>query len=595
MTTDQDTEAIKARAVPLFFGIVLLYLAACAYQFSDYPLSLSPQLDAAENLNLAAQFDAGAESAEPFYRAPLYPFVLSLLQPVEWRPLLGLLLGLGCHLVNGFLVYGLSRRIWDSRPSAVLAAALYLLNPASIYFSLQLLDITPGLTLFLGGLHFAWTRPFRWQSMIPAGLLLGLAVVTRPHFLPVVLLVPVLLFLFASGRKFVPLLAFLPLGLVLLVMGLVNQQRSGEFRILPWQGAYNLWAANKPRANGLYYKQEVDLSALGDLGNPAKEESILLYGKAHPGEARPYSIERMNAYWRGRFLEHALEDPLALAGLWLFKGYAVVNAFDQYNNTTFSFHRDRLPLLRFNPLNWGILLLLAVPGASLMALRDRKALGVLILLILGYSVALVLYYASARFRLPLVPLLAILAGGVIPFIRDLRSAWPRPRPSHSTAIVLAVLAGFVSFSSLAGIRSTDTYIQDRLLLANAGAAVQRDLEAALLAREVLAEQPERNEAQQIYAVSYFNMRLFGDPAFSRLGNWADQKSWVKPESISDPDLRPLVAFYQWHWGQREQAVTAWRETVDSSPLAKAALQAISRTGEALPAEAEAVRRLLNSN
>jgi 4-amino-4-deoxy-L-arabinose transferase-like glycosyltransferase len=540
-------------------GGILLYLVACAVAYLDYPLALSPQLDAAENLRMAADFDTGNTYGEPFYRAPLYPYLLSLVHPVDLRPLFGMLFGFLCHLLNGALVYGIATRIWKAGPPALLAAGFYLLNPASIFFSFQVLDITAGTCLFLAGVFLLFRNPGDWRTALGAGFLFGLAVATRPHFLPVVVLAPAVFLLLKGGKRFHTTAAYGGIAAVLLVIGLINVQRSGEFRMLPWQGAYNLWAANKPGANGLYFKQEIDLSGLGEISNPAREESRLLYGQAHPDEALPYAIDTMNAHWRSRFIGHVFENPLQVARLWAFKAYAVLNSWEQYNNVTFAFHKARLPLLRFNPLNWGLLLLAATLGALALGREHRHGLLVMLLLVAGYASALVLYYASARFRLPMVPLLAVMAGGVIFQARNVISR----RKGIATSLLLLIPAGFLAFSSFASVRDTDTFVQDRLLLANACAETERDSEAAELSLAVLEEHPERREAQRIYTVSYFNLRLIQSPGAAAFGSWEDQMRIVIQQPRTDPVQDVILGAYFWQWGDPGRAAGIWK---DIAPL-----------------------------
>ena len=43
--------------------------------------------------------------------------------------------------------------------------------------------------------------------------------------------------------------------LVLGAFGAFNYVIAGDFRVTPWQGAYNLWAANRPGAHGRYFDE----------------------------------------------------------------------------------------------------------------------------------------------------------------------------------------------------------------------------------------------------------------------------------------------------------------------------------------------------
>jgi hypothetical protein len=475
------------------------------------------------------------------------------------------------------------------------ATLLYLLNPVSLFFALQILDITVGTSFFLGSLLLAGSTTPKTIHFLGAGLLLGLAVAIRPHFLPVALFLPVIVFLVSGTKPWRASIIWIPLASILITQGLINFQNSGDFRILPWQGAYNLWAANKPGSNGLYFKQAVDLSGRGDASNPAKVESIYLYGQAHPDERPPYSIDAMNAYWRGQFLDHLREKPYEVARLWLFKAYALLNSYEQYNNLTFSFHKERLPLLRYNPLNWGILLILGTLGLIQLWRVDSRKAGAWLLIMLAYASMLILFYASARFRLPLVPLMAILAGGSLHwfdgFLKDRRRL-------GATILAVAVVGG-VTFSSFGGIRNKDTYIQDRLLMANANAELGRDREAAKWAREVLDEKSDRSEAIRIYTVSYFNLRLGDSTASDEFGTWDDHAEWLQLPPTQDPATATVFACYLWHWDRQDDATGIWRQIARNHPdptnLANRILSMLNKDPDALTPEDLVLKRLLEEN
>ncbi|MEX0329947.1 MAG: hypothetical protein AB3N64_00860 [Puniceicoccaceae bacterium] len=585
----------KGKAIQwiILLGLVV-YTLAFTFSYVADPMALSPQLDAKENLTLASQFDAGSSAPEPFYRAVLYPYILSLIATEGARPLIALLIGLGCHLGNAFMVYWLAGWIWQRASAKAAAAALYLLNPASLFFSLQVLDMTMGTSLFLGGLILAINGRERLLPALVSGLVLGLCVLVRPHFLPVTLLVPAVMMLLSGWKVRLPALGWLTLAVVLLSQGVVNYTRSGEFRILPWQGGYNLYAANRPGANGLYYKQSVDVSGQTYL-NPARAESEQLYQQA-TGATPPFDIDDVNSYWRQQTITTVLDDPARWLQLMFFKGYAILNSAEQYNNLTFSYHKARFPLLRFNPMNWGILVILGTLGCFLLIRRDRLRAGALVLLILGYSAALLLYYASARFRLPLVPLMAILSSGVFAYPKDLRASWK----VTATTAILAGISGFLAYSSFGSIRSTETYVQDKLLMANANAELGDDVEAARYAHNVLWDYPERREALRIYTVSYFNLRLTESPGAQLFGDWDLQKQWVIQFPPTDPVQDVILGVYFWQWGELEKATLIWKSIrAQGGPganLAGACLAA-SGTGEPLTGELsalqEAVARLLH--
>jgi len=576
----------KAAKLNELFGKCVLLLA-CGYgivlffQLYFYPLVRSPQLDARENLVLAEVLFSADPLSGPFYRAMLYPFLLSLFAGDEARVLAGYLFGMLCHLLNGFIVFALARQWWESLYSGILAAILYVLNPASLFYAGLLLDITPGITLVLTGLFLMARKSTRAPQLLLAGFLLGLAILIRPHFLLIAIALPFLL-LGITKDKPLPLLSLLPVCLLLLGQGVANQVHSGDFRILPWQGSYNLWAANKPGANGLYYKQELDLSGRGSDINPARLESIILYGEAHPEDTPPYSIDKMNAYWRGKFIDHALANPGEILKLWLFKGYAVLNSFEQYNNLTFSFHKERIPLLRYNPLNWGILLILGICGTYFLFRYNLRAAWLFTGCALCYAAMLILFYASARFRLPLVPFLAIAAGGIPVWGKQLLLN----RGASISVILIVLAAGLLTYSNIGNIRSKDTYIQDKLLLSNAHVELGNDREAAEWALEALEDQPTRPEALRTYAVSYFNMAITGAEERTQFGDWKDQRSRIRQTPPTDPVQDAVLGVFYWQWGEQEVARATWKQIVDSHLPAPALAQASLRVTDPVNPSAE---------
>lgn len=556
--------------------IVLGYILLVAVAYIQDPLALSPQLDSKENLTLAYQISQGTLTTEPMYRAMLYPWLLSHVPAPALWPQFAVIAGILLHVAAAFQVAHLSGMIWGSRKAKLLSFCLYALNPASIFYAMQVMDMTLAIVLFLGSVQLLLrTRKPSAKLLITAGILAGLASITRPHFLPVSLLLFVVPVVRSWPVKplqaFSGLLVAAGLMLVLVLQGATNLNLSGEFRILPWQGSYNLWAANRPGANGLYYKQVVDVSGQSFL-NPARAESELLY-EQETNAPEPYSIDSMNTHWRDKAVDSFFEEPVRWIKLGLFKGYAVLNSFEQYNNMTFSFHKQRILPLKLNPLNWGILFIAGCMGLYALSLSKPRDMIAFLLLIAGYSVSLIIYYASARFRLPLVPLLAVAAGGSFAAMSQFRAS---KRKQIIVASILILTAG-VTYSSLGGIRDKATYVQDHLLVANAYAETGNDLEAATHARTVLEEYSMRQEAQRIYMISYFNLRLTRSPTSGQFGDWESQRILVPEQPAGESLQDSILGVYLWKWGKREDAVSIWQIQVnnqqDGSQLASACLAA----------------------
>jgi hypothetical protein len=339
---------------------VLIYTAGFLLWYSATPLGLYPVLDGREILELARRIASDELAPEPFYRAPVYPALLSLLidagVAVRDLPFAARVLNGACHLANAALVWEIAILMWRNAGAAALACALYGLNPVALHFAADPLDITFAITLMLAGLvaiiHGLRRLPdgVRWW-FAAAAVLLSLAALARPQMLTILLMWLGWL-AYGALRGRVPHLAIatsiVPAVVILGLMGVVNQHLGGEFRVLPWQGAYNLWAANKPGAHGRYYEQSMRTASYDESANAARIESERLYRRANPdGPADPASMSR---YWRAQLSAHLMSQPLDWVALLARKAWYLLNNFEQYNNKTYDFHKVRSRWLRYNPL-----------------------------------------------------------------------------------------------------------------------------------------------------------------------------------------------------------------------------------------------------
>jgi hypothetical protein len=462
------------------------------------PLGRVPVLDERENIDLAEAIFGGTLPAVPFYRAPGYALVLAAMRlaGVSQGGLFpaALVLGAALHGIGAGVAASLGAR-WFGNLSGLLGGLLYALDPVLVHYATQALDATLALTLFLAGLRsFAAAavdpgRPGPWAA---AGILWAAATLVRPNFLLVWLVVPAFA-VAQAGTLRRGLVAASLAGAVLFAAAAAWQAAiCGVAGFLPWQGPYNLWAANRPGANGRYYTQHVSLPPALARSNPARAESIILYEQEAPGA--PQNIAAMNAHWRRRFLGEVSSHPLRWAALMGRKAYALLNNWEQYNNETYAFHKARSPWLRWNPICWGVLLVLGIAGAGRLGSESRRSAAALAAVSAACSLSILLFFVSARFRLPLAGVCAVLAGGAL----GSPGFWRR-WPARGRALLGACLAAAaaLSFSSLGGVDDRSTFVQDHVLLARAAYTVGDDQTALSEATEALKLQPWHPDAAAI--------------------------------------------------------------------------------------------------
>ncbi|WPJ97306.1 hypothetical protein SH580_06245 [Coraliomargarita algicola] len=567
-----------SRFYKLLAAAAVVYVLLFGLTFLADPLGQVPVLDARENIAWAQVIREGRLPAEPIYRALLYPLILAQM-PVSSLPGSATCLGLFMHLLSATLVGLIARRLWRVRAAAWTAALLFAVYPVALYFAGQILDITMSMTFFLGALFLLLrsmgancTRSQLALALV-AGLLGGLAVLARPNFLPAVLCFPIVILLAQTRPWRASLMVAVGLIAALAVQGFVNQQLSGQFRLLPWQGAYNLFAANREGANGKYYMQRVTFDAVPAGANTTRMESEHFYREAFGADA-DLEVDAMNAYWREQLRESVAADPWRWLGLMARKGFYVFNNWEQYNNLSYHYHQARWPLLAWNPLSWGVLLLFAGAGLCFgYRNSDRPAFWGITILGLAYAAGLLLFFVSARFRLPLVPLLCVAAGGCV-FLRR-----PQGWRDWSLATILLLCLGGLTFGNWFDVRDRAPFIQDEVLLAKANSELGDDLQALALSRSVLARDPMRAEAQGLELTSLFNLWLLQrEPIY-----WQDLAPALERIQSSDAAVEFIRGVFLWREAQPQQAIAIWQAAVrDFGAKARSSADALQAVGAAPP-------------
>jgi hypothetical protein len=551
-------------------GLAILACAGLHLRFYlASPSGRFPVLDGAENMALAQQIAAGTLPAEPFFRAMLYPGLLSLFLlagvGMDMLPAVAGIVGCGLHLGSTVFVYWIARRAWASARAGLLSAALFGLNPVALYFATEPLDTTLGLFLFLAGLNvlhkqfatlrLSWSRPGSPQPRFWAGIAVGtalwvLAILARPHYAITLACLPLLLvgFLWRSPRRLGTALA--AFGIVAVIglgaTGIVQKRVGGEFRIMPTQGAYSLWVGNRPGANGRYYEQQIHLTAgsAAEAENPARVESEILY-RRETAETGPLNMARMNSYWRARTRAAIQAKPLEWAGLMGRKIYFLFNDFEQYNNKTFAVQKTLSPVLRIDPLGWGITFILCASGLVVGCLLRRRSRGLVFLAAVAaaYGVGVVLFFVSDRFRLPLTPFLCVGAGIWGCISRD----WLRKGGQKIAGLGAAVLAaGLLTFSRGWGVHDLSPAVQDYVLLSIAARKAGEDMDSLRWARRALEARPDHPDGLACAVTSFYNLKLQGvSPGFpDETWDWQSQRAARIPEPANSVRLIQAVALWK---------------------------------------------------
>ncbi|MCC5846998.1 MAG: tetratricopeptide repeat protein [Verrucomicrobia bacterium] len=472
----------------------LLYLLE---QSQTSVLFFQPTLDEQEMV-LTAQALLRGEGfgEEPLFKAPLYPVMVAASQVFfgeGWFWGLRVLQHLGGVLVVAMGVDVAGRLVGDDKSRRDLAGlitgmTLALYAPLIRLENRLVLDFT--VALFQSAMVWAGVR---WLTMkdheshgnrllIATGCFGALAWLTRPTITPVLPLFGLLMVFLKPAdvekrrlrRTVAAALFFLPTALAMTTVVARNAIVGREAMLLPWQGGYNLYQANRSGASGRYFVQ--DTFADSSTGNPTSDLMLQGYRQAVADGERPAVADEklyaaVNDFWTERLLAEIREHPGEWLALMVRKGVYLVSAREIFNFEDFGLHKKDSMILRWLPLSFGWLWPLALASLALPVCMDPAARRVRwllwgYLLLMGGAIALV--FVSGRLRMPLAFPAAVLAGGGVSGAMELfrrRSAW-RWR-TMAPPLALFGLGLIMSWGDWWGVRSEQVAHHDLARLSGA--------------------------------------------------------------------------------------------------------------------------------
>ena len=394
----------------------LLYLA----QVADSPLFTHPIVDARTYVHTALSLAQGhwAGDPEPFWQPPLFPYLLGVIfylfgESYYLPRVLQAVAGTAVCLLVG----SLGRRAFSPRIGWVAAAAAALYGPF-LYFEGELLPAS--LAVFLDGLillALARAPGAGTRAWLIAGLLLGLSVLMVPS---VLLFVPAALlwtYRQAPVPSRGPAMAALLFGVALVIapVTLRNRLVGEEWVLISYNSGINFYIGNNPdydRTTNI--RPGRDWQELTDM--PEREAGIT--GK-----------QAGSQFFFSRSWDYLTSDPagyafLQLRKLYLFwRGNEIPRNLDPYFARRHSYLLQGLLWIRGLAFPFGIASPLALAGLFLYlrSPRDRTPTGdLLFLFAVAYTISVVLFFVTDRYRLPVVPPLLLFASYTVARLRLLR-------------------------------------------------------------------------------------------------------------------------------------------------------------------------------
>ncbi|MCP4660495.1 MAG: tetratricopeptide repeat protein [bacterium] len=332
----------------------------------------------------------------------------------------------------GFL-FALVRRRFSAPLAAVAVVTLAIDRHVVVYE--RFLEPEACLLFFLLGFLFFVEREGSRSPWIAGGFA-ALCLATRPTFLPVFLLVPLVFRLrgVRGRRLLVRATAFaLPVAAMLLVLMLRAAAITGDPRTPVMNPGTVLFEGNNPLSRGTsaIYPPTV-LSIMGHAHSvpDSGHEVYRLVARAATGE--DLSIAEVNAYWSERALSFIRAEPSRTLRLVLAK---LVRSFHNFrwHDISLAWRYDQMIFIP--PVPFALVSALALLGALFEVRRWRTSL---LYYALGFTqlAVMLVFYVSARQRLVLLPPLIYFAAVAVDEMR--RRGWRRSLPLQGLVVLLAI-------------------------------------------------------------------------------------------------------------------------------------------------------------
>ncbi len=428
------------RAVILTVLAALILRLLFFQQATDYPLLFIQQLDEQYYLDWARRLLAPQASPQDstLFMDPLYAWLLAALLALFNNADLvmrGLQVLADCATAALLVVIG--ERLWNIS-SGLLAGLLYAAYPVSWFYSLTLLKTTFttfSATLSVWLLISALLDPTirRWLML---GALIGATVFLRANLavlVPLVILVMAVTGHWRNPSSSRHLAAFI-LGTVVSLAsgGVANQLSTGSFAILPATGGTTFYSVHNPENPGGGYLPPSFIGA-----NNPKLLAEQYRNEAQRREGREMIDEETSGYWRQQALNHLFSSTDVIPTLLISKLAQLFGHAELPNNHSINIASEYIPMLPAGIPVFTLALGLGIPGLILGIRMNRNALALLPPLAMVLITSL-LYYSSARFRLPVVPMLLLGAGLMLDQL--FRRRWTRSLPPVATALLITAVS-----------------------------------------------------------------------------------------------------------------------------------------------------------
>ncbi len=444
--TTKDMKGLAKRSfltACIIFSLALTIRFIYLYESSANPSFQSPIVDSEFYDKAAREFSAGQGLGSNFFWQPFfYQFFLSMVyffsgsSIITAKVIQVLLGGLTCALV-----YRLGEKIFDRRIGIIAGLITVFYGPLLFYESELLATGWAAFWAVVLVLLFLKTQEKdKLRHWFLLGLCGALSIITRPTFL--LFFIAGCIWLRFKVQRRVSLMTrfgalFVGILIVTVPVGLAAMHAGQKFSVLPSSSGINLYIGNNPD-----YRQTL-------TERPSEDWEEKLFKRLSKNEISKNAWER-DSFFKQRVIEYVKNQPLDFAKGLGHKTLEFICSREIPRNVSVYMFGRWSRLLRL--LTWrvdgfgfpfGLIFPLVVLG---LIFNWRRIPAPVILFIVLYPLSIILFFVTSRYKVPVVPILAILAAaGLVSVVDRIRL-----RRWREVMIIAAVVVGMVILSTLPG-------------------------------------------------------------------------------------------------------------------------------------------------
>ena len=510
-------------------------------------------VDAEEYHRIAILLSQGKIDFALAFRAPIYPIFLSLVYMLlSAGPLLiriiQILLGSLTCVMSGKI----GQRIFGEKVGFA-SGMLVAVSGMMFYFDLELLPTTLAIFLMMWGLLKLFNAIEAYdkgkgfgKNYMYSGLLIGLAVLTRPTFIIFLPIIPI--WLYVTFKKSRPAILFTLLPLLLLSTSLLIHLLSGAGpSLISAQGGANFYIGNIHGADGI-------TAELPGVGAGWSWKTLAARPELESG--RELNASEVDSYYWKLGIAEIKGDPGAWLKLMFRKARLFWNRVEISSNRDIYYHAAQVPV-------FGILLYLAFPlfvpfflAGAVLNWQNRDV-RLILLLTAGFFLLTILFFVNARFRHPVLPFLIILSAGGVKGGFDLLKDRTGMNKVLVTATVSAMIIGIILPLSVdSGVRK-DRYDYGMFI---EGLAYFR------LGKTRIAEEKFLRALKHNINAPYINYNLgeiaFQSGDFTGAIAYYDRETQIQPQFVHAWNNMGIAAL---EMGEHKRALSFFTKTLEINP------------------------------